>query len=102
MDGVAATRLRLDAIAELRRNSESRRKLFGWDAQREDAYSYEQFVGALRLARSVFMETVSDTELRRLYALRIRQRLPPVVVSDLDAVVVQPEQDNNGTGGEAA
>lgn len=46
--GPERLRLRLAAIGELRRNSESRRKLFGWDVQPSMGISEEQVAGLLR------------------------------------------------------
>lgn len=67
IDGADQVKLRLSALSELRRNSESRRKLFGWDAQqeRETGFSNDQFVAAWRAVLGGLMEAITDTAIRR-------------------------------------
>jgi hypothetical protein len=70
------TRLRLDALAQLRRNGESRRKLFGWDATPDDGFiRVDQVVTMVRGLISDILELTEDNAtLRRQVAKVMRQR----------------------------
>ena len=59
-------KLKLDALEQLRRNSESRRKLFGWDAEKdtERRYTDEQFLGLARALMAGLMDAFSEAEHR--------------------------------------
>ena len=75
MDGAEATRLRLAAIDLLRKNEESRRRLFAWDQQRDDGgFTAEQVARLLAAVRVDLLELVRDEPTRLAIAKALQRR----------------------------
>lgn len=72
----ATARIRMEAIGQLRRNGESRRKLLGLDKQPDDGYiAIEQVVAMVRgLVGDVLAITAAHADLRRQLADAMRKR----------------------------
>ena len=93
MDGAEALRLRMTAIEQLRKNDESRRKLFGFDAKDEGGFSAEQVARLLTAVRSDLLELVQDPETRRAIAQALHRRsglLSGAAVIDVPSAEAQP------------
>ena len=91
-------KLKLDALDQLRRNSESRRKLFGWDAQWDEGhFTADQVMSMIRQITGLFLEVVTDLELRRQFTIGLRRTLGPSMVT-VDAETV-PSANGHGSNG---
>ena len=89
MDGAEGLRLRMSAIEQLRKNDESRRKLFGFDAREEGGFSAEQVARLLTAVRSDLLELVTDQETRRAIAQALHRRSG--LLSGATVIDVQPD-----------
>lgn len=81
------TRLQLEALDKLRRNSESRRKLLGMDRQPDAGFvAIEQVIAAVRgLVGDVLELTASNADLRKRLAEALRKRFGAI-----EGEVVEP------------
>lgn len=62
---------------------ERRARLYGLDRQRADTFTPEQVLNLLRGVTALFLEIVSDTELRRQFAAGLRRKIGPALAFDV-------------------
>ena len=97
-DPVRVAALKVRAHERLTASSERRAKLFGVDLQAgEGHFTADQVMSMIRQITGLFLEVVTDLELRRQFTIGLRRTLGPSMVT-VDAETV-PSANGHGSNG---